>query len=116
MNPTPVRLSNRAATILLLAAGCALLLASYAAHATRAADDAAVSNAPKKSESRAEISKAVLDTTALQQGKSANAAVVFDIKPQYHAQSHTPLSEDYKALAARVDPNPAVEVGELVYP
>ena len=40
-----------------------------------------------------EVSKAVVNDSALQPGKDATAAIVFKVKPGFHAQSHTPTAD-----------------------
>jgi thiol:disulfide interchange protein DsbD len=44
------------------------------------------------------------------------AAVVLDIKPGYHAQSRTPSKDFYIKFDAKLDENPALTYGEVVYP
>lgn len=65
---------------------------------------------------RAEITKAVLNVSALQPGKAATAAVVLDIKPGFHAQSRTPTESYLIKFAATPQPHPALEFGEPIYP
>jgi thiol:disulfide interchange protein DsbD len=65
---------------------------------------------------RAEISKAVVNVSGLKPGEKAMAAVVLDIFPGFHAQSRTPTQAYYIKFDAKLDPNPAVTFGEVVYP
>src|SRR5256885_898381 len=51
---------------------------------------------------RAELS-AELNFTALQPGQQAVVAVVLDIKPGFHAQSHTPSAANYIKLEVKAD-------------
>jgi suppressor for copper-sensitivity B len=62
---------------------------------------------------------AVLDVSALQVGQTAVAAVVVDIQPGLHAQSHTPImgnGVNYIPLDVTPDPNPNVEFLDPIYP
>jgi thiol:disulfide interchange protein len=91
---------NRILSVLLLA-GLALICANARG------DDSA---------SRAELIKAALNVTALRPGKPAMAAVVVDVKPGFHAQSHTPSQEYLIKFQLKVDDNPSLTFGESVYP
>jgi thiol:disulfide interchange protein len=82
----------------------------------RAADDAAVSVARRGGSKRAEVAKAVLNVSALQPGKDATAAIVFKVKPGFHAQSHTPTADYLVAFEVKPTPNPALTFGEPKYP
>ncbi len=62
---------------------------------------------------------AKLNTSALQVGQTAVVAVVVDIKPGLHAQSHTPRTDagvNYIRFEVTPDPNPNVEFLDLIYP
>src|ERR1700689_5431790 len=62
---------------------------------------------------------AKLNTSALQVGQTAVVAVVVDIKPGLHAQSHTPRTDagvNYIKFEVTPDPNPNVEFLEPIYP
>ncbi|HEX4052779.1 MAG TPA: cytochrome c biogenesis protein CcdA [Tepidisphaeraceae bacterium] len=62
---------------------------------------------------------AKLNTSALQVGQTAVAAIVVDIKPGLHAQSHTPLmgtGVNYIQFQVMPDPNPNVEFLDPIYP
>src|SRR5258706_2239565 len=59
---------------------------------------------------------AVLNTTALQPGKEAVIAVVFDVKQGFHTQSHTPSDKDYIAFEVKLDDNTAFTAQEPIYP
>ena len=62
---------------------------------------------------------AKLNASALQAGQTAVAAVVFDIKPGLHAQSHTPLTGtgvNYIKFEVTPDANPNVEFLDPIYP
>jgi thiol:disulfide interchange protein DsbD len=63
----------------------------------------------------AEVS-AVLNTTALQTGQQAVIAIVTEIKDGYHAQSHTPSSQDYIPFEVKLDANPAFTAYDPIYP
>jgi thiol:disulfide interchange protein DsbD len=60
--------------------------------------------------------KTALNVTALQPGKKAVIAVVFDVKSGYHAQSHTPSSPDYVQFDVKLDDNSAITASDPVYP
>src|SRR3954471_8361597 len=81
---------------------CAILFALFLSTAARAQD-------------RADVS-AALNVSALQPGKPAVIAVVLDVKPGYHAQSHTPLSENLIKTEVMLDESPAIEHDAAVYP
>src|SRR5271170_1532863 len=60
-----------------------------------------------------------LNASALQVGQTAVAAVVVDIKPGLHAQSHTPLTGtgvNYIRFDLKPDPNPNVEFLDPIFP
>jgi thiol:disulfide interchange protein DsbD len=61
---------------------------------------------------------AVLNSSALQVGQTAVVAVVVDLKPGLHAQSHTPLPSpvNYIKFMVKPDPNPQVEFLNPIYP
>jgi thiol:disulfide interchange protein DsbD len=62
---------------------------------------------------------AKLDTSALQVGQTAVVAVLVDIKPGLHAQSHTPLSGtgvNYIKFQVTPDPNANIEFLDAIYP
>src|SRR5262245_58985651 len=59
---------------------------------------------------------AKLNTTALNPGGQAVIAVVLDVKPGFHAQSHTPRDEFAYKCVLEMEPNPAVDVLEPVFP
>jgi thiol:disulfide interchange protein DsbD len=59
---------------------------------------------------------ATLNSSALQPGHTAIAAVIVDIKPGYHAQSHAPLEDYLIKFQVAMDPNPAIEFLEPIYP
>jgi thiol:disulfide interchange protein DsbD len=65
---------------------------------------------------RARIDKAVVNVSGLKPGAKATAAIVLDIQPGFHAQSRTPLEDFYVKFEAKLDDNPAIKVGEVVYP
>jgi thiol:disulfide interchange protein DsbD len=62
------------------------------------------------------VEKAVVSQSALRPGDKATAAVVLDIKPGFHAQSRTPTQDFYIKFDAKLDDNPALTVGEVIYP
>jgi thiol:disulfide interchange protein len=62
---------------------------------------------------------AKLNASVLQVGQTAVAAVVVDIKPGLHAQSHTPRTDagvNYIKFEVTPDPNPNVEFLDPIYP
>jgi thiol:disulfide interchange protein len=62
---------------------------------------------------------ATLNTSALQVGQTAVAAVVVDIKPGLHAQSHTPLTGtgvNYIKFEVKPDANPNIDFLDPIYP
>jgi len=60
---------------------------------------------------------AELDATALAPGKPARLAIVVDIPPGTHAQSHTPSADNFIACEVKLsDPPPGVTFGEPIYP
>jgi thiol:disulfide interchange protein DsbD len=63
-----------------------------------------------------EVGTAVVNYTGLKPGQKAWAAVVVQIKPGLHAQSHTPLDENFIKFQVKADDNPAVSFGEPRYP
>lgn len=65
---------------------------------------------------RANISKAVVSKSALPAGGEAMLAVVLEIDPGFHAQSRTPLEANLIKFDLKLDPVPALEFGEAVYP
>jgi len=65
------------------------------------------------------VYSAKLNTSALQVGQTAVAAVVVDIKPGLHAQSHTPLTGtgvNYIKFDVTPDPNPNIDFLDPIYP
>ncbi|HEX4794455.1 MAG TPA: cytochrome c biogenesis protein CcdA [Humisphaera sp.] len=67
-------------------------------------------------ETRAEISRAVLNYKSLQPGQQAVVGIVVDIKPGFHAQSHTPSSEDYIAFVVKLPAVAPAIVYDPIYP
>jgi thiol:disulfide interchange protein DsbD len=59
---------------------------------------------------------AEVSTSALPTGQTAVLAVVTDIKPGLHAQSHMPLTEGLIPFNVAIDPNPSLEFLDPVYP
>jgi thiol:disulfide interchange protein len=60
-----------------------------------------------------------LSLSALPAGQTAVAAIVFDVAPGYHAQSHTPLNDkgvNYIAFNVKMDGNPALEFLDPIFP
>jgi thiol:disulfide interchange protein len=57
-----------------------------------------------------------INVSALQPGKKAVIAIVFDVKEGYHTQSHTPSKEDYIKFVVTLDANPAFTASDPVYP
>jgi thiol:disulfide interchange protein DsbD len=63
-----------------------------------------------------EITQSVLNVSALGQGQKAWAAVVVEIQDGFHAQSHTPLDENFIKFELKFDENPLVKIGTPRYP
>jgi thiol:disulfide interchange protein len=59
---------------------------------------------------------AELNASALGQGQTAVIAVVVDIAPGLHTQSHQPLDPNFIAFQVKPDANPAVQFLDPVYP
>jgi len=59
---------------------------------------------------------AKLNASALQMNQTAVVAVVVDIAPGLHAQSHQPLDPNLIPLSVAMDPNSAVDFLAAVYP
>src|SRR5271170_6512832 len=59
---------------------------------------------------------AVLDKTALHPGDKSTVAVIVDVNPGLHAQSHTPLDSSLIPLVVKMDDNAMVAMGEVIYP
>src|SRR5580692_4538588 len=59
---------------------------------------------------------AVLNETALHSGDQATIAVIVDVNPGLHAQSHTPLDPNLIPLVVKLDANPIATPGEPIYP
>ena len=95
----------------------AALLAFLCLFAFTAARPPAAAAAPAKSK-RAEVTKTVANQTGFRPGDKGVAAVVVEIKEGFHAQSRTPLGEQYQSVKfdVKLDPNDAVTFGEVVYP
>ncbi|HEV2292348.1 MAG TPA: thioredoxin family protein [Tepidisphaeraceae bacterium] len=74
-----------------------------------------VAPASAQPKSRAKLSTA-LNTTALQPGEPAVVAIVVDVDPGHHAQSRTPLTDNLIRFDVKLDENPAITVGEPIYP
>ena len=68
-----------------------------------------------KDKSYGELST-VVNVSALQPGKKAVVAILFDVNEGYHTQSHAPSSKDYEAFIVTLDPNAAFTTGEPDYP
>ncbi|MDB5358455.1 MAG: hypothetical protein JWN24_4908 [Phycisphaerales bacterium] len=62
------------------------------------------------------LQDATLNYTALQPGQQAVAAVVLDIKPGFHSQSHTPTQDYYIPFVLQPSANPNVKFFEPIYP
>lgn len=59
---------------------------------------------------------AVFSTTGLHAGDHAVAAVILEVKPGLHAQSHTPSDPSYIPLVLTLDPNSKLTFGNPIYP
>jgi suppressor for copper-sensitivity B len=64
---------------------------------------------------RASVS-AALNITALKPGTDAKLAIVLDVKEGYHAQSHTPLTENLIPCRVILDDNPSLDTSDPIYP
>jgi thiol:disulfide interchange protein DsbD len=65
---------------------------------------------------RVELVKTALDPSPLQPGVESTATVEVEVKPGFHAQSHTPSQENLIKFNIKLDDNPALTFGEPVYP
>ncbi|HSZ54272.1 MAG TPA: protein-disulfide reductase DsbD domain-containing protein [Tepidisphaeraceae bacterium] len=63
-----------------------------------------------------EITSTAVNYSALKPGQKAWAAVVIQINEGLHAQSHTPLDENFIKFEVKPDANPAVTFGDPKYP
>jgi thiol:disulfide interchange protein DsbD len=87
---------------------CVLLITSLALIGGNArADD---------SSNHAEVVKAAINFSALQPGKPAMAAVQLDVKPGFHAQSHTPAQDYLIKFTLKIEDNPSLKFGAPDYP
>src|SRR4051794_5143876 len=59
---------------------------------------------------------AAANYTSMEPGQDGVGGVVLDVKPGFHAQSHTPRQKNLVALTVTPDEGLAVKVGEIVYP
>jgi thiol:disulfide interchange protein DsbD len=66
-------------------------------------------------EPRADVS-AALDTSALHPQQQAVLAIVLDIRPGFHSQSHHPTKKNYIATEITLEPNSAVTFFDPMYP
>ena len=62
------------------------------------------------------LADATFNTTALQPGQEAVAAIVLDIEDGFHAQSHTPSEPTFIKFVAKADPNPGLTIYDPIYP
>lgn len=97
-------------TALVLLIGLVLTSFAYSAAAQLSGLSGMSAGAPNP-----EVSTA-LNTTALRPGQSAVAAVVVDIPPGFHSQSHTPSEEYYIKFEVQPEPSESVEFLEPTYP
>ena len=63
-----------------------------------------------------EVTSTAVNYSALKPGQKAWAAIVIQIKEGLHAQSHTPLDENFIKFEIKPDANPAVTFGDPKYP
>jgi thiol:disulfide interchange protein DsbD len=63
-----------------------------------------------------QVKEAVLNYSALRAGQQEIAAVVVEIKPGFHAQSHTPVDQFAVKFEMTLKENPALVLGEPIYP
>src|SRR5438270_8630661 len=66
--------------------------------------------------SQAQIKQAVLNYNALQPGQQAVAAVVVEIQPGFHSQSHKPSEDFYIPFTAKLPAEGPVKTYEPIYP
>src|SRR4051812_4354076 len=59
---------------------------------------------------------AKLNPSSLKAGDKTELSVNVDVPEGYHAQSHAPLEKFYIPLTVKLDPNPAITVGDAAYP
>lgn len=62
------------------------------------------------------VVSAVLNKTAMHPGDQATIAVIVDVNPELHAQSHRPLDPNLIPLVVKLDANPMATAGEPIYP
>jgi thiol:disulfide interchange protein len=67
------------------------------------------------SASRADVS-AVLSSNALHASDKAEVAVIVNVHPGLHAQSHTPAEPNLIPLVVKMNPSPGVTFGDPLYP
>jgi len=73
--------------------------------------------ASQSAQGRGEASvSAVLNQSALRPGQDAVVAIVLEIKPGFHAQSHTPKDPNLIALTIKPGSVDGVTFGEVIYP
>jgi thiol:disulfide interchange protein DsbD len=72
--------------------------------------------APAMAQSRYATISTYLNQSALKAGGDAVVAVVVDIKPGYHAQSHAPLEDFYIKFQTTLDSADGITPGTIVYP
>ena len=63
-----------------------------------------------------DVVKSTVNVSALRQGQKAWAAVVVEIEDGYHAQSNTPLDENFIKFEIKPDENPLLKLGAPKYP
>src|SRR5690242_429575 len=63
-----------------------------------------------------EITKTAVNVSGLRQGQKAWAAVEVEIQDGFHAQSHTPLDENFIKFEVKPDENKSVKIGTPRYP
>jgi thiol:disulfide interchange protein len=70
----------------------------------------------KADDEQSSTSFTVLSTSALQTNQTAVLAIVTDVAPGLHTQSHEPLTEDFIKFDVTVDPNPSLEFLPAIFP
>jgi len=63
-----------------------------------------------------QITKTAINSSALRIGQKAWAAVVVEVGDGYHAQSHTPLDENFIKFELKPEDNASVKIGAPTYP
>jgi thiol:disulfide interchange protein DsbD len=75
-----------------------------------------IASNPAVAAQHGEITKSAVNYSTLHPGQKAWAAVVVEIGAQFHAQSHTPLDENFIKFEIKPDEDPSFKFGSPKYP